>query len=42
MHCPVVGKTKKLVPVKLTLIAFCPQESTNVSNLIKAGQVFLP
>ena len=42
MHCPVVNKTKKLVPFKLTLIAFCPQERTNVSKLIKAGQVFLP
>ena len=42
MCCPVVNKTKKLVPVKLTLIAFCAQEHVNVSKLIKAGQVFLP
>ena len=40
MRCPVVGKTKKLVPVKL--IAFCPQERANISKLIKVGQVFLP
>ena len=42
MHCSVVSKTKKLVPVKLTLIAFFPQECTNISKLIKAGQIFLP
>ena len=36
-----VGETQKLVPIKLTLIAFCPQERANISKLIKTGQVFL-
>ena len=35
-------QNKKLVPVKLVLITFFPQEHANISKLIKVGQVFLP